>query len=175
MERIETTVDEAIRTQQPATAADFKKASPRAGRLVELPSGNFVKVRLPGIEAFLRKGMIPNTLLPLVQQALSGKVESAEKAAVEVFSDPTKLEQLFELYDTVTIECMVDPVVLPIPKSETERKEDALYVDEILMEDKTYIWNLAIGGVKDLETFRKEQARVVESLQSGEGVEQAPE
>ena len=60
------------RTQlAPSSASAFKKKS---GGLLTLPSGEVVRVKNPGgIRAFLSGGMIPNSLMGLVESSLAGK------------------------------------------------------------------------------------------------------
>jgi hypothetical protein len=55
--------------------------------------------------------------------------------------------------DNVTIYCVVEPMVNPLP-ADGVRNDDLLYVDEIDLEDKLFILNFGVGGSRDLEAFR---------------------
>lgn len=47
---------------------------------------------------------------------------------------------------------------------EDDRNEDILYTDEIMFEDKSFIFQYALGGSKDLERFRAESERTMAAL-----------
>lgn len=53
---------------------------------------------------------------------------------------------------------------------EGPRDKDVLYVDQILMEDKIFLLQWCMGGTRDLEKFREEQLRTVESVQNSKAV-----
>lgn len=50
------------------------------------------------------------------------------------------------------------------------RDANTLYADEVDLEDKMFIFQWALGGVSDLEAFRKQQRAAVESAQHGKAV-----
>lgn len=55
---------------------------------------------------------------------------------------------------------------------EEERDQTKFYIDQIEMEDKTFIMNFVMGGQADIAEFRKESADALASLQSGEAAAQ---
>lgn len=55
-----------------------------------------------------------------------------------------------------------------------ERKPGVLYVDIVDMEDKNFIVNFAVGGTRDLATFRAELGASVARLDAGQELEVAP-
>lgn len=149
---------------------------------LELPSGNVCKVQVVGAQAFLRAGTIPNSLLPIVTQALEqaqkGKTQKLDSEAImrEVAQDPKKLTEIFEMADAVTVMTVIEPRVEPVPVADEsgevpERDPELLYVDDVDDEDKFFIMQFAMGGSRDLERFRDELASNVDSLESGSGVE----
>jgi hypothetical protein len=83
---------------------------------------------------------------------------------------------MFEMADAATVYCVVEPIILPVPvpdpdSGETpERDEDALYVDEIDVDDKLYIMSHALSGVRDLEQFRAELGKQLVTPASLEAV-----
>lgn len=132
---------------------------------LELPSGNTCLVKRVGMESFLQTGMMPNSLMGMVQGALDkaksgGQVKPDDEAAMmsEITNDPAKMADMFALMDAVVIDCVVEPKVSPIPDDDEERDEDTLYIDEVDLNDRMFIFNYVSGGSADLERFRDETA-----------------
>jgi len=151
----------ATAAKKPTSAAQWKKAS--AGVPLEVPSGNTALVRNPGMQVFLRKGLVPNSLMPLVRKGMTGK--EPEIKLDDINED--QLEAMLDLFDAITCYCVIEPKVLPVPAEGEERDPEALYVDEVDFEDKQFIFQWAVGGTRDLEQFRKEQSNAVERLRGG--------
>lgn len=159
-------------------ASKWRQSTNAEGHLVTLPSGNVARIKTPGIEVFLVSGMIPNSLLPIVQQAMeagkAGKEVEADELSQSIFSDPKKMADLIELVDSVAVMSFVEPKVLPVPKEGEGRiteAEDVLYTDEISLEDRMFVFNYASGGTQSLERFRGELQAGVAHLSPGEDVE----
>jgi hypothetical protein len=51
-----------------------------------------------------------------------------------------------------------------------ERDDETLYTDDVDLEDRMYIMQWAVGGIKDPEQFRIEYAGVLESVENGSGL-----
>lgn len=147
---------------KPTTATEWKKKSAQ-GVPLQVPSGNTALVRNPGMEVFLRKGLVPNSLMPLVRQGMTGK--ELDVKAEDITDD--QLNDLVSLFDAVTCYCVIDPPVAPVPAQESERDPETLYVDEVDFEDKQFIFQWAVGGTRDVEQFRKEQAASVDAVRGG--------
>lgn len=145
---------------------------------LELPSGNTCLVQPVGMEAFIKQGFIPNSLLPLVQQSLQGKNISdadTDKLMSTALQDPEKLRDIFDVADAVTVYCVVEPQVHPAPTDESLREEDKLYVDELDLDDKMFIFNFAVGGSRDLEAFRTATVATVGTVPNVDNVQLPPE
>jgi hypothetical protein len=82
----------------------------------------------------------------------TGKTPDRETLTQSVDS----MDEMFEMIDKVTCHCMVDPTCEMPPDDEDERRTDQLYADEVPIEDKLFIYQLAVGGTRDVESFRKE-------------------
>lgn len=159
----------------------------RVGGILELPSGFVIKWRNPGgLRAFMASGKIPNALLPIIDKALKGGKGVDAKMEADLMKqlreNPEMLDEMMALYDSVAIKCFVEPKLYPVPdeamvqawnashpddpvdEPEDLRFEDRLYTDEIPDDDKAYLFQLLSGGVKDLETFRKERSIDVDRL-----------
>lgn len=156
------------------TASAWRKQTTEGTPLV-VPSGNTCLVRpSSGLDMFVRNGSIPNSLMPIIQDAIStGRPPSTQDLSIE--NNPELLESILELTDTACVFMVMDPVVKPVPvdaKGEVipfsqRDKGDFLYVDEILFEDKMFIFNWAVGGTADLETFRQELGAGMEPVSGG--------
>jgi hypothetical protein len=138
---------------------------------LSLPSGNRCLAKRSGIEAFMRSGKVPNSLMPIMKSALAGQPRSMP-AESEI--DETFIDELFSLFDLVATTVMVEPKCYPIPGDDEERLADHLYVDEVEVEDKQFMFQWAVGGTADLEKFREGVAKHVAAVQEGGEVRSAP-
>lgn len=50
------------------------------------------------------------------------------------------------------------------------RDEDVLYTDDVDLEDRMFILQFAVGGVKDFQQFRREQQELVGDVAAGESL-----
>ncbi len=168
------------------SASQWKKKS---GDELSLPSGNVCLARRPGIDIFIKKGMIPNSLMPLVQEMLNENKPPSQRAAENIDVTPELIEQMSDLYNSICIYAVVEPKVfnvpmqadpsdpssfIPVPEDERDQVE-GLYVDEVDFDDKQFIFQWALGGTSDLEKFRAEQADDVEPVQPSQDLERETE
>lgn len=151
-----------------STASAWKKSNALDHDL-EVPSGNVARVRRTPMEALVSAGVIPNPLMRIVEESFSTEGKGDVNIKFEDL-DAEQMTAVFELMDNVIVRCVIAPSVSPLPAEGEERDETRLYVDEVDMADKMFIFNFVVGGTADVEQFRQEQAAVLESLSSGEGV-----
>lgn len=143
---------------------------------LDLPSGNTALVQPAGMDIFLKQGMIPNSLMPIIQEQLErgqqGKSPEQNDADMlkKLMTQPQLVQDIFALADAVTIACVLDPPILPVPEAEALREEDLLYVDEVDLDDKMFILDFAVGGTRDLEKFRTETDGRMAAVQSSQSV-----
>jgi hypothetical protein len=148
----------------PATPTTAKEWKQKRGADLPVPSGNVALVKMLGPEVLMRKGNMPDSLFPIVESAIrEGKGMPPQKMA-EIANDPDKLDEILTLIDYVVVQAVIEPRVAAAPESENDRRSDVLYVDEVEWEDKIFIFNFVVGGTRDLETFRKQQAAAVASV-----------
>jgi hypothetical protein len=165
-----------------STAKGWKR---NKGEELELPSGNVALVKRPGPQALLSKGILPDTLMPIVQQAIkSGKGLRPEDTEA-MMKDPEKIVEMLDAMDRLLVEVVVEPTVayhkeliddewVDIPAD--ERDEDTfVYTDDIDMDDKMFVFQYAVGGTRDLERFRHEHAAGLGNLPDGSGDENTSE
>lgn len=158
--------------KQVTSATDWKSKS--QGFPLEVPSGNVALVRPVGMQAFLTKGMVPNSLRDIAMQAISGKKTEMKMDDMS----PEKIEDMMVLFDSVTCYCVIEPKVTPVPLDDQgdsiplgQRDGDLLYVDEVELNDKIFIFQFACGGTRNLEQFREELGVSMDALSGVQNVE----
>lgn len=177
-----------------ATAAAGWKRN--KGEELELPSGNVALVKRPGPQALLSQGIMPDTLMPIVQQAISKGKGLKPTDMNAMLEDPSKLAEMLDAMDKLLVQVVVEPKVAyhkrqTVPAAgqtaalddlpwevipDDERDTDAyVYTDEVDLEDKMFVFQYAVGGTRDLERFRSEHAARLGDLSDGPGDEDSPE
>lgn len=164
---------EALKISQ---VGDFKK---RLGGTLELPSGFKVKVRNPGgLRAFLGNGLIPNSLMKIIQDGLDKG--SGKNVPVNITKDgkidPEMMSDMMQMMDNIAVTVVVEPRIHPTlteadllvwneenPDDQRDfvedlRRDDRLYADELPDDDKMFLFQWVSGGTRDLETFRQQHA-----------------
>lgn len=158
------------------SAKSWKKKA--QGIELNLPSGNIVKARRPGLQKIMSSGLLPDSLLPIVQKAMNdakGLPPSDMKKMME--SDPDIIFQTLDTMDRIAAMCVVDPVmhyhrrkVVNVTPEQWEdipddvRDEEIVYTDEVDMDDKNFLMTWAMGGSSDLELFRKQSEEYLGSI-----------
>lgn len=165
-------VDEA-----PTSAAAWKKGA--KGEDIRVPSGHVCRLRKIGMREWVKEDIVPDGLRPIIEKAIA-KGQGIPAAKIkELSEDTSKWADIFQLMDRVVALVVAKPVVVfhcakeddewvPIP--EHERDPETLYTDEIDDEDKAFIFNIAAGGVRDLERFRQQLSGSMGAVRRGEAV-----
>ncbi len=175
-------------TLVPTSAAQWKKGPGAAPVDVELPSGNTARIKQISMPQLLGEGIFPDSLQGYIKKAIGEESKAAaekpgqpsdhkkkskpkkqgevfgEEDIAEMLQDPAKIADMFSVFDKVTVMAVVEPKVLAAPEDESERDPQKLYVDEVDLQDKTFIFQFCVGGSKDLERFRTESTSAVGSL-----------
>lgn len=168
--------DEVMRAREAAkdleitSVEDWKAGVDRHPVKLAMPSGKVCLAFNPGMEVFVEQGIIPNALLPLVMKAVEEGKGMDPKAVSEAAKDPELLAQTLEMCNAITVRCVIQPVVHPIPKA-AERSAKKLYVDEVDLDDRMFLMQWVVGGTSNLGKFRDEQEAVVGGLQPSEDME----
>jgi hypothetical protein len=149
---------------------------------LEVPSGQLCQVRRPGVTGLIKAGILDSldSLTGLVQSEHIERVAKGEGAKItpedisNLASNKDKLAQALTLADKVAEYVVVQPSLLrPVVRDEkgnprlddsgaeteladADRKPGQIYTDAVDLVDKMYIFQFVVGGVSDLETFRKE-------------------
>lgn len=162
-----------------SSAKDWKKSSSGLGLIheVSVPSGNVARLRRPGMDTFIKLGMIPNSMMSIIQRNITkaqrGQEPDEASVAAELaklIEDPEKIADILGLADKVLCYCAVEPKVSMPPDDPDERDNDVLYADEVDMDDKMFIFSWAVGGAEDLASFRSGQAAGVGAVPPGADV-----
>lgn len=145
-----------------ASPQDFKKKSRTT---LALPSGLMVRVRkMDSLKLLMSEGDIPNSLMKHVNLAIQDGVVNEKELADELDFDD--LQQVQQLMDRITIECWVEPRIYPVPDDEANRIDDQLYIDEVDLEDKMFVFQWVMGGDTDVERFRQEHQATMDTMGS---------
>lgn len=154
-----------------SSVSDFKKKNQDP---VELPSGHYIVLKNTSMAGFLQGGNIPNGLMKIVQTAIAQQKgeggPSVDEEVAGLMSDPEKLTEVFETVDAFVCAVAVEPRVHPKPEDEDDRDDELLYVDELELEDKMFIFSRAMGSTEKLEQFREESAKPVGRVQPRKAV-----
>lgn len=147
---------------RPSSVSDWKqKREPTL-----LPSGKYMVLKHTSLAMFLQTGVIPNSLMQMIQSAMSDKTgKKVEIEVAKLLEQPEGLKDLFEAVDAFICATALEPKVHPTPADGDDRKDDLLYADEIDLEDKMFVFTSAVGGVDEVAPFRKESTSGVGRVQ----------
>jgi len=156
------------------------------GEDLVVPSGQRCLVRKPGVETLIKAGVLhsvdglTNLVDELVDRAenrgpkkpsdhqkKNAKTETTPVDIKSIITDPNKFAQMTHLIDRVVCFTVLKPEVHMTPNDVTSRKNGVIYADMIDFEDKTFIFNYAVGGSADIAQFRKESRELVGDLSDG--------
>lgn len=156
---------------KPTSVAAWKKSA--VAPPVLMPSGNYMRIKKIGLQALIKMGTMPNSLMAVAQKAVAKgqKEEVSDADMVDMLNDPKKVEEIGRFMDQVTILCAQEPEIHPLPPEGVERNDEFLYIDEVDEEDKMFLFQVVTGGTTDVETFRKQHESTVASLRGREDVE----
>lgn len=155
---------------RPTSVAQWKKSSAEP---VELPSGNFIRVRRMSMSTLLATGKLPNSLVNIVKSAVDkGQgMDGVEDKMSEILADDKQLEEMAKFMDDLICMVAVEPRVHFVPKNEDDRRDDLLYADEIDEADKSFVFQLVTGGTSSLEQFREATAASVAAVSGRQDLE----
>ena len=117
------------------------------------------------MQAFINADLIPNELMPVILASINQHAPADDADLKAIQQDPQMLLKVVDATDRIFAYCVVEPQFkLAVPRE--EREEGVLYTDMVDTEDKTFIFQLAVGGTRDLARFRAEQAAQLATLQA---------
>jgi len=168
---------------KPTSAAEWNKGRTYGGEgfVIELPSGNFARVRRSlDLPSLLRSGKIPNPL----GDAIGEMMVQGKEGLPDTEFDRTMLLQLMDLLDQTACSMMVEPrVSMPSVRlneesdeayfkriEEWEPEEGTISIFDLALEDKLFLFYVGQGAAADLERFREESQTFLGGVPAGEDV-----
>ncbi len=106
--------------------------------LARLPNGCVVRLRTINLLEAVRRGQVPNSLLPLARKVVAGGGLNMDK-----ISD-AEMTAMLDLMAWVTTQCVVYPTLWD---GEGEPPADSVPLDWLTQDDQTAITNWALQGV----------------------------
>lgn len=154
---------------------------------------NICKVRKPDPQLLINSGLLDDfdSLTGLVAtkiEQIEGKSRISPESLKSMAAQTKQMMQGLELMDRLIEVVVVEPaVVWPALRdaagdvirnddgtakilAEELRADDVVYTDDVDLEDRMFILQFAVGGVKDFEQFRREQQEFVGDLAAGQGL-----
>lgn len=147
-------------------------ASPRKqGFIVQLPSGNILRMRrIMNIVQAVKDGTIPNPLGDIVQRQISAGLPMIKLNDL----NQEALQQSLDLLDSTVVLAAVDPKVEIPPEDQPAElwnpAPGSISIMDLTLADRLFITKVANGGTTDIDRFREEQKVVVGSLPDGKPV-----
>lgn len=168
---------------------------------VRVPSGQLCRVRRPGVKGLVAAGVLDHVdqLSKIVGEkhitrAKGGRVEKVD--AESLAKQPEKVAEIIDVVDKVVCHIVVKPQIHRSPKCSVCGKDvdwhsyvpvedyhdpvvklDAgkIYAFQVDMDDRMFLLNFAVGGTRDLESFRQQREELLVGVESGSDVSVSPE
>ena len=153
---------------QATSAAQWKQTS-GVGAPLRVPSGNTCLVRPMSMQALIRNNMIPNELMSIVTSAMKSR-KAPTMGEMTDDLDTDKMVAIMQCMDDVVQFMVVEPQIHSTPGQGESRDPNILYIDEVDQEDKTFIFQYAVGGTRDIDKFREGLAGYVGDLEEEQGM-----
>jgi hypothetical protein len=148
---------------QATPASEWRK--PREeGYLVELPSGRMARLGQVDLSSLLLKGDIPDFLTPTVSELLFGTV--TEEQFNEDFSPEQMLARgkgYLEFINAICKASFIEPRIANGSPGEGE-----IAIEDVPLDDRSFVFSIAIHGVEVLRSFRVGQEEAVEPVRDSE-------
>lgn len=127
---------------------------------IELPSGQIILAKKLGMKEIIKTGMVAQLdtfTAQLLPDGTSSPEKDANRVILDAIKDEKKFEQLEQTINKVVLVCVLQPKVLPIPPEGYDRNPEAVYIDDISLDDKMYIFSIVFEGNGDMSQFREGQ------------------
>lgn len=162
----------------PTPASQWSGKVAVEGTDLPLPSGNVARVRQIDPQAFIGSDLIPDPLSAIIRQAINSKQGLPPSAIKKVSEDKELLADTLLLFDRVLAYVLIEPHCELPPTcvecgeyfmngphrdrkndsyhayQEGAREGDVLYTDQVVLDDKMFVFQWCLGGTRDLEKFR---------------------
>lgn len=140
-----------------------------------VPSGQVCLVRRPGMQGLIKAGVLRNvdSLSQIVNEKHLLRVDGKATDEINMSSllnDEEGMDEVLHVMDKVICHVVVKPEVHMTPNDVTRRQPGVVYADMVDLVDKMAIFNYAVGGTRDMESFRSGLDDAVGGLEAVEGV-----
>jgi hypothetical protein len=128
-----------------------------------LPSGNTCLVRRLKPEAFLKTGLIPDSLSGMVNTAIKSKKGLPPDALKQIVADPKKIRQAMQMTDEVACYMVREPKLVMPPKCKHEMAGSRVCGEYFDTDDKRHEddqhpdWHAFIEGDRDEDVLYADQ------------------
>jgi len=149
---------------QPTKGTDWRK--PREeGFLLDLPSGNVVRIRPVALDVLLRQGEIPDLLTPFVAKMVYQGVDTDELDSLLSAEKLTEQStEMLVLIDAVVTAAFLEPRIVAEPQA-----DDEISIADVELADRGTVFSLAVLPANELRRFLERQAASVEPVPDGDG------
>lgn len=144
---------------------------------VTVPSGQRCLVRRPGMEGLIKAGVLHNvdSLSQVVNEKHLKRVAGKKEEAAEIdmsslMNDDEGMAEVLNVVDKVICHVVVKPEIQRTPDDVTRRQPGVVYADMVDLVDKMFLFNFAVGGTREMESFRGGLLDAMGGLEAGEGV-----
>jgi hypothetical protein len=178
----------------PAKTYTLGKSKSRGVDLT-VPSGATCKVKFPSPQALIGAGVLDSldSLTALVGAKLNeidGKAQA--EVVAKMAENKANIDKALSLVDRVVEFMLLEPSVIrpvlrdqtplgrgkpvldgegnEVPLPDEDRVESQIYTDDIDLEDRMFILQFAVGGSKDLDSFRSQTAGLMGGVAAGSAV-----
>lgn len=152
------------------------------------PSGQLALVKRPGVEGLITAGVLHDvdSLTGLVDSKHVRRVKGKPEVDVKsLMKDGEQLVKVLDVIDHVIVHIVIKPTISPIweqdedgketplspEKIEEGRKKGLIYVDQVDITDKMFLFNYAVGGTRGLERFRQQSEQLLDGMEVESDVE----
>jgi hypothetical protein len=142
---------------------------------------NMCLARRPGVQGLIKIGVLDSldSLTSLVKTEHFDRVDKEmghrvqAQQAMDLLGRQSDLLKAMVLMDKIVSYCVIEPKVQMPPEDDGERDPEVLYTDQIDQDDKNFIMQWAVGGTRDLDSFRKESGGTMDAMAAIQGLQES--
>lgn len=146
---------------------------------LDLPSGNQCLVVRPGVQGLIKAGILDSldTLTSIVQvdHLDANDPKSMARAVHKAAEAPEKLLEGMAIVDKTIVHVVKEPSVGFHTELKAGEVAPDVFVEDVDLDDKMFIFQFVVGGTRDLEAFRATREAVLGGLQDGAALPVSPE
>lgn len=145
---------------KPTPAKEWRRVR-EEGVVLTLSSGKVVRLRPVQLDRMLMRGEIPDMLTPIAASLLWEDETATERSDKDKY---TNLVKYTELMDVIISAALIEPKLA----LSGEPKEDEITLEDIELQDRIEIMQLALQSTEVLKKFRQQQEAGLAAVPSSE-------